>query len=209
MCYPHLARPDAAVLALFGAGWQARSQLEAVCAVRSIQEVRVFSRAPESRERFCAEMRAAVPAALTPVPSPEAALDGADVVITATAARQPVFDGALLRPGMHLNVVGSNSLLKREVDDETLRRADLIAVDSRDALPLEGGDLLAALERGVLFPEAIRELGPIVAGVAAARQTANQITLFKSHGLALEDVAVAAHVYHAARAAGIGQELRV
>jgi ornithine cyclodeaminase/alanine dehydrogenase-like protein (mu-crystallin family) len=203
----HLARPDAAILALFGAGWQARSQLEAVCAVRPIREVRVFSRTPESRERFCTEMRAAVSAALTPVPTPEAALDGADVVVTATAARQPVFDGALLRPGMHLNVVGSNSLLKREVDDETLRRADLIAVDSRDAVPLEGGDLLAALERGVLFPEAVRELGPIVAGVAGARQTADQITLFKSHGLALEDVAVAAHVYQAARAAGLGQEL--
>jgi ornithine cyclodeaminase/alanine dehydrogenase-like protein (mu-crystallin family) len=110
---------------------------------------------------------------------------------------------------MHLNVVGSNSLLKREIDDETLRRADLIVVDSRDAVPLEGGDLLSALERGLLFPEAIRELGPIVAGTAAGRRGDSEITLFKSHGLAIEDVAVAAHVYQAARAAGVGREVEV
>ena len=205
----HLARPDAAVLALFGAGWQARSQLEAVCAVRPIREVRVFSRTPERREQFCAEMGGVVGAALAPVSSPEAALDGADVVVTATTARQPVFDGGLLRSGMHLNVVGSNSLLKREVDDETLRRADRIVVDSREAVPLEGGVLMAALERGLLFPESLRELGPIVSGAAAGRQTDDEITLFKSHGLAIEDVAVAAYVYRAARTAAIGREMAV
>src|SRR5205085_7438981 len=113
--------------------------------------------------------------------SPEAALDGADIVVTATSAREPLFDDALLQPGMHLNVVGSNSLLKREVDDETLRRADLLVVDSRDAVPLESGDLLPALERGILFPESIRELGPIVAG-AAGRRSDSDVTLFKSHG---------------------------
>jgi ornithine cyclodeaminase/alanine dehydrogenase-like protein (mu-crystallin family) len=205
----YLARPDAARLALFGAGWQARSQLEAVCAVRPIQEVRVYSRTPESREHFCAEMGSSVAAELSAVESSEAALDGADIVVTATTAREPVFDGALLQPGVHVNVIGSNSLLKREIDAETLRRADLIVVDSRDAVPLEGGDLLAALEQGLLLPEAVRELGPIVAGIAAGRRSDAEITLFKSHGLAVEDVAVAARVYRAARAAGIGRELPV
>src|SRR5206468_6484709 len=99
------------------------------------------------------------------------------------------------------------SLLKREVDDEALRRADRVVVDSRDAVPLEGGDLLAALERGLLFPEALQELGPIVAELAPGRQTEEEITLFKSHGLAIEDVAVGAYVYRAARAAGVGQKL--
>jgi alanine dehydrogenase len=202
-----LAREGAAVLALFGSGWQARSQLEAVCAVRPIREARVFSRAAERRERFCAEMRERVTATLVPVPSPEAALEGAEIVVMATASREPVFDGRLLQPGVHLNVVGSNSLLKREVDDETLRRADALVVDSRDAVPLEGGDLLAALERGIILPEALRELGPIVAGLQPGRRAAEEITLFKSHGLAIEDVAVGGHVYRAARAAGIGQEL--
>jgi alanine dehydrogenase len=203
----HLARPEAAALALFGSGWQARSQLEAVCAMRPIREARIFSRAPETRERFCAEMGDQVSAALRPVPSPAAALEGADIVVTATGSREPVFDGSLLRPGMHLNVVGSNSLLKREVDTETLRRADRIVVDSRDCVPLEGGDLLAALERGELLPEALQDLGPVVAGLAPGRQSPEQITLFKSHGLAIEDVAVAARVYEAARAAGLGQEI--
>jgi ornithine cyclodeaminase/alanine dehydrogenase-like protein (mu-crystallin family) len=205
----YLARTDAAVLALFGAGWQAQSQLEAVCAVRPIQEARVFSRTPESRERFCAAMAPRVRARLRPVSSPEEALVGADVVVTTTASREPVFDGSLLRPGMHLNVVGSNSLLKREIDDESVRRADRLVVDSRDAVPLEGGDLLRALERGLIFPEALRELGPIVAGAAAGRTDPDQITLFKSHGLAIEDVAVAARIYRAARAAAIGQEIAV
>src|SRR5437868_2106808 len=104
----HLAQADAAALALFGGGWQARSQLEAVCAVRAIREVRVFSRTPERREAFCREMQPLVTASLKPVASPEAALDGADIVVTATSAREPLFDGALLQPGMHLNVVGSN-----------------------------------------------------------------------------------------------------
>jgi ornithine cyclodeaminase/alanine dehydrogenase-like protein (mu-crystallin family) len=202
-----LAREDAQVLALFGSGWQAQSQLEAVCSVRPIREARVFSRTAERRERFCAEMRERLTATLVPVPSPEAALESADIVVTATGSREPVFDGRLVQPGMHLNVIGSNSLLKREVDDETLRRAEALVVDSRDAVPLEGGDLLAALERGIVLPEALRELGPIVAGLQPGRRAAEEITLFKSHGLAIEDVAVGVHVYRAARAAGIGQEL--
>src|SRR5262249_22508344 len=146
---------------------------------------------------------------LVPVASPEAGLDGADVVVTATGSREPGFNGALVRPGMHLNVVGSNSLLKREIDGEELRRADILVVDSRDARPLGGRDLLPALERGILFPEAIRELAPIVAGAAVGRTDDSQITLFKSHGLAIEDVAVAARVYQAARAAGVGREVGV
>jgi ornithine cyclodeaminase/alanine dehydrogenase-like protein (mu-crystallin family) len=205
----YLARAEASVLALFGAGWQARSQLEAVCAVRAIREVRVFSRTEERAEQFCVEMRDLVPAAPAVAPSPAAALDGADIVVTATSSREPVFDGGLLRPGMHLNVVGSNSLLKREVDEETVRRADRVVVDSREAVSLEGGDLLAALERGVLFPEAMQELAPIVAGLAAGRQSEREVTLFKSHGLAIEDVAVGARVYHAAKAAGVGRELEL
>src|SRR5436190_16205647 len=107
----YLARPEAAVLALFGAGWQARSQLEAVCAVRSIREARVYSRSPERREKFCAEMQTAVGATLLPAASPAAALDGADVVVTATTCREPVFDRPVLQPALHVHVVGTKSAL--------------------------------------------------------------------------------------------------
>jgi ornithine cyclodeaminase/alanine dehydrogenase-like protein (mu-crystallin family) len=108
---------------------------------------------------------------------------------------------------MHLNVVGSNSLLKAEVDDATVERADRVVVDARDHVPLEGGDLLGPLERGRLFPEAILELGEVVAGRTPGRTGPEQITLFKSHGLALEDIAVAAHIYRAAREQAVGVDL--
>jgi alanine dehydrogenase len=203
----HLARPEAAVVALYGCGWQAEAQLEAVCAVRLIQEARVHSRSPERREAFARRMSALVGAEVRPVAEPRAAADGADIVITATSSREPVLLGEWLAPGMHLNVVGSNSLLKREIDDSVVERSDLVVVDDRDAVPLEGGDLLGALERGRVFHEALRELGEVVAGRTHGRTDAEQITLFKSHGIALEDMAVGAYVYREARARGMGVDL--
>jgi ornithine cyclodeaminase/alanine dehydrogenase-like protein (mu-crystallin family) len=203
----HLARADAAVVALIGAGWQAESQLEAVCAARPPREVRVFSRDAARRQTFSERMSAALQREIRPVASAREAVEGADVVITATSAHTPVFDGEWLKPGTHVNAMGSNSLLKREIDLTTVRRSDVIVVDARDHVALESGDLLEPLERGIIYPEALRELGEVVAGRCAGRASPEQITLFKSHGLALEDVAVAARVYEAARAAGAGQPL--
>src|SRR5207244_12874956 len=120
-------------------------QHEAVCAGRLIQEARVYSRSAERREAFAERMAGVVGASVRPVAEPRAAADGADVVITATSSREPVLLGEWLEPGMHLNVVGSNSLLKREIDDAVVERADLIVVDARDAGLLEGGDLLGPL----------------------------------------------------------------
>jgi ornithine cyclodeaminase/alanine dehydrogenase-like protein (mu-crystallin family) len=202
-----MARDDAGVVACLGAGWQAESQLEAVCLARPPRETRVFSRDPERRHAFCVRMSAALATEVRPAESARAAVEGADIVITATSGAQPVLEGAWLSPGAHLNVMGSNSLLKREIDLETVRRSDVVVVDARDHVPLESGDLLEALERGVLYPEAIAELGEVVAGRRSGRSLPAQITLFKSHGLALEDVAVGARVYQAARAAGLGQPL--
>jgi ornithine cyclodeaminase/alanine dehydrogenase-like protein (mu-crystallin family) len=203
----YLAREDAGVVACLGAGWQAESQLEAVCLARPPHEARVFSRDPERRRAFCERMGAALGIEVRPVESARAAVEGAQIVITATSAAQPVLEGEWLSPGAHVNAMGSNSLLKREIDLETVRVSDLVVVDARDHIPLESGDLLEALERGVLYPEAIRELGEVVAGRQVGRASPEQITLFKSHGLALEDVAAGARVYEAAKAAGIGQPL--
>jgi ornithine cyclodeaminase/alanine dehydrogenase-like protein (mu-crystallin family) len=204
----YLARPDAVTVALIGTGWQAESQIEAVCAVRPPLEVRVFGRDADRRRAFCERMSAALGRELRPVDTPREAVEGADIVITATSSATPVFEGAWLAPGVHINAMGSNSLLKAEIDVATVRRADLIVVDARDHVPLEGGDLLEPLERGVIVPEALRELAEVVAGHHPGRTFADEITLFKSHGLALEDVAVAARVYAAAKAAGVGQPLR-
>ncbi|MBI3910249.1 MAG: ornithine cyclodeaminase family protein [Armatimonadetes bacterium] len=205
----YLARADAHVHTVFGTGWQARTQVEAVCHARQIEEVRCYSRNPENRSRFAAEMSAILGVRMVAARSPRQAVDGADIVTTITNAREPVFEGDWLTAGTHLNVAGSNSLLKREIDETTVRRAAVIVVDDRHAVPLECGDLLAPLEKGTVYPEALVELGEVVAGHHPGRTSPEQITLFKSHGMALEDVAVAAYVYRAARERGLGVELPV
>jgi ornithine cyclodeaminase/alanine dehydrogenase-like protein (mu-crystallin family) len=200
----YLARDDASVAAVFGSGYQARTQVEALGHARSLQEVRVYSRDPERRKAFADELCARLGLWVLPAESPEAALDGADIVTTVTSSAQPVFNGELVRPGMHLNAAGSNSLLKREIDDAAVAKADLVAVDSLAAVPLEGGDLLSPLQKAILYPEALVELGRIVAGKHTGRTAPEQVTLFKSHGIALEDIALAARVYQKAKERGVG-----
>ena len=203
----YLARPDASVAAVFGAGNQARTQVEAVARVRDLTEIRVYSRSEERRNAFCAEMSGRTGLWIVPAASPEAALAGAHIVTTITTSTRPVFDGSLLEPGMHLNVAGSNSLLKQEVDEATITRADLLAVDCLAAVPLEAGDLLAPLQKGTLYPEALVELGRIVAGRHTGRTTPEQVTLFKSHGAPLEDIALATKAYARAVERGVGAPL--
>lgn len=201
-----LARQDASVAAVFGTGYQARTQVEALGHARSLSEIRVYGRDPERRKAFCDELCARLGLWILPVDSPEKALEGAQIVTTVTGSSQPVFDGSLLPDGVHLNVAGSNSLLKREVDDTTVSRAALIAVDSLAAVPLESGDLLGPLQKGLIYPESLVELGRIAAGKHAGRTSDEQITLFKSHGTALEDIALAARVYQKAQERGMGQQ---
>jgi ornithine cyclodeaminase/alanine dehydrogenase-like protein (mu-crystallin family) len=201
----YLARPESAIAAVFGTGYQARTQVEALAHARSLAEIRVYGRDPERRQEMANELCAQLGLWILPVESPEAALEGADIVTTMTSSPRPVFDGALLRPGMHVNVAGSNSLLKREVDDATVARAGLVTVDSLASVSLEGGDLLGPLQKGLLYPESLVELGQVVAGRHPGRQDAEQITLFKSHGIALEDIALAAAVYQKARERGAGE----
>lgn len=196
----HLARKDAAVAAVFGSGYQARTQIEALAHVRDLSEVRIYSRDPERRKSFAAGLCATMGLWALPVDSPEAALDGAGIVTTITSSSQPVFPGSLVRPGLHLNVAGSNQLLKREIDEATVAAADVVAVDSLAAVALEGGDLMAPLQKGVLYPEKLVELGQIVAGKHPGRESDQQVTLFKSHGIALEDIALAAVAYRKATA---------
>jgi len=202
-----LARPDAGIGAVFGAGHQAETQVEALALARSFQEIRVYSRDAERRARFCCKLEDRLHVPVRPAANPEEALAGAHVVTTVTSSTRPVFDGAQVEAGMHLNVAGSNSLLKREVDDAAVARADLIAVDSLAAVPLESGDLLAPLQKGLIYPESLVELGQIAAGLHPGRQSDAEVTLFKSHGIALEDVALAALVYRRAREQRVGLAL--
>jgi alanine dehydrogenase len=181
-----LARPEAAVLAILGSGVQAHSHLEALRQVRDFREIRVWS--PRHAETFAREHR--VEAAR----SARDAVEGADVVVTVTSAREPVLRGEWLKPGAHINAVGACRPTERELDDEVLRRAKLY-VDSRAAAQVESGDVIAA-------GRIVGELGEVLAGKAPGRESAEEITLFKSLGLAVEDVVTAELVYRKITAGG-------
>ncbi len=200
-----MARGEARTVGLFGTGKQARTQLKAVCCVRRIERVEVYSRDAERREKFAAEMTEFCGTRVVAVHSPQEAVREKDIVICATTSESPLFEGRDLDPGTHLNVVGSNYLAKTEIDVDTVRRADIIVCDSIEACRREAGDFVAALEAGVTDWALMHDLGDVVTGRQTGRAHAEQITLFKSVGLAIEDVAAAVHVYHRARAENIGQ----
>jgi alanine dehydrogenase len=203
----YMARADARNVGIFGTGWQARSQLEALCAVRQIQVIKAFGRDAMRRQRFCVEMTQQLGIPVEPADTPEMVVKGMDVVVTSTSAREPLFDGNWLEAGTHVNAIGSNALIRREVDDATVRRSALIVVDSKEQARLECGDLLGPLERGLIHWEQVRELGDVVAGLIPGRREASEITLFESHGLAIWDLAAGMAVYDAAKAKGIGREI--
>ncbi|MGA2580081.1 MAG: ornithine cyclodeaminase family protein [Bryobacteraceae bacterium] len=196
-----MAREDAATLGIIGSGFQARTQLEAMLAVRSLQEVRVWSRDPVKRAAFAAETKTRA------VETAEEAVRGAQIVVTATNAKEPVLSADWIEPGTHINAMGSNQATRREIPAELVRRADLIAVDSIEQARVESGDLLMALKEEDWSSPRIAELKDVVAAGVPARTTPHQITLFKSVGLAVEDVIAAAYVYERAHAQGIGNQM--
>lgn len=202
----YMAREDAATLGVFGTGRQAETQVLAVCAVRPIRRVRVYGRDPERRRAFCRRLAERVPAVVEAAEHPEAVLE-ADVVCTVTTAREPLFDGRSVRPGTHVNAAGANVWLRREVDDALVERASVIAVDDLQQARAEAGDLLWPAERGRLSWHRVVELGQIVAGRTPGRIAPDDVTLFCSQGIAVEDVAVAAHVVALAREAGMGERI--
>ena len=199
-----LARPDARVVALFGSGVQARRQLEAVCTVRPIERVYLYSLG--GAEQFAAEMAGygPIPADIVIAGSPRAALTEADIVCTATTSRTPVFDGRDLRPGAHVNGIGSFTPEMQEIDAATVRRARVV-VDSRAAALAEAGDLIIPLQAGEIDLDHVStELGEVLAGQKPGRTSAEQITFFKSVGVAVQDAMAAGLVVRHGAALGLG-----
>ncbi|HYM10739.1 MAG TPA: ornithine cyclodeaminase family protein [Bryobacterales bacterium] len=190
-----LARPDAAVVGLIGSGFQAETQLEAVAKVRPIREARVFSRSAERRGRFAARMSASLGFPITAVESGEQAIRNCDIAITATNARDPVLLGEWLEPGMHINAAGSNHARRRELDAAAVGRASRIVADSVEQSKMESGELIAAFAQRPSGWDRVVELADVLAGKAPGRVGKNDITLFKSNGLAIEDIAVGGYVY--------------
>ncbi|MSR60706.1 MAG: ornithine cyclodeaminase family protein [Planctomycetaceae bacterium] len=203
----YMARPDAKVVGLFGAGFQARAQLKAVCTVRKIELVEVYSRDEERCRQFCELMAEWCNTRVVPSRVPDEVAAEKDIVICATSARTPLFEGRVLDEGTHLNVTGSNWLNNAEIDVTTVRRADTIVCDSIAQCQLEAGDFVQALEAGAVEWSNMHELADVVSDRETGRKTAECITLFKSVGLALEDIALAAKLLELARAEGLGKVL--
>jgi ornithine cyclodeaminase/alanine dehydrogenase-like protein (mu-crystallin family) len=199
-----LAREDAGDLAIIGAGVQARTHLAAMSCVRNLRRIRVAARRFESAQRFAEEMRDQTSCSIEPVESNEAAVRGADIIVTVTTTREPVVIREWVSPGAHLNAVGTYSFNAREIDTATMKAASLF-VDRRESALNEAGDYLIAAKEGAIGPGHIRaELSELVAGDHPGRTSPDEITVFKSLGLALEDLAAAAYCFRKAREENLG-----
>lgn len=205
----YMARKDSRVAAIIGTGLQARTQLEAIANVRKLQSARAYGRNPERRQKFCEEMTAKLGFPVTPAATAEEAVRGADIVATATTANHPVVRGAQLSPGVHVNAIGANFAGKRELDDDAIQRARVIVVDSIEQSKQEAGDLVQPFAGDPARWAAVRELPEIVTGRAPGRNGDADITLFKSNGIAVWDVAVAERVLALAAQKGLGQKLNL
>lgn len=204
-----LSRPDAANVGIFGSGKQARTQLLAICQVRPIRSITVYSRDPARRAAFAEQLTRETGVPVHPADLPQQAAVGQDIIITATTAREPVLQGEWIAPGTHLNLIGSNFIVKSEADVEVFRRATLVTVDCKDQAKLEAGDFVKPIEQGVLHWSDIHELGPVLLGHYPGRESPDDVTVFKSLGLGIQDVILAAKVVPLARAQGLGRELPI
>lgn len=202
-----LARPEAEILGVFGSGWQSEGHIEAIAAVRPLRRVKVFSRNAERLAAFCTKMSERLKIEVVPAASPEETVRGSDIVSTITTAATPLFDANWLSPGTHINAAGSNSVIRREVGEDVLRISRPIVVDSVETALKEAGDLLPMLEKGRLNERQLVELGDVIIGRHPGRSTPEEITLFESQGMAIQDISVAVRLEALARERGLGVEL--
>jgi ornithine cyclodeaminase/alanine dehydrogenase-like protein (mu-crystallin family) len=198
-----LARADSCVAMIFGAGAQARTQLEGIAAVRKLDRVLVFSPQMSEAEKFCREMKLKIGLQVTPVDSPRSASE-ADIVCTATTSERPVFRHSDLKPGVHINGIGSYKASMREIPSETIKRSKVV-VDSRVVALTEAGDLVIPMSEGIITSKHIHaEIGELVLGTRVSRITPDEITVFKSVGNAVQDLAVSVYALEIAEKNRIG-----
>jgi ornithine cyclodeaminase len=202
-----LARPDARIAGVFGAGWQAEGHIRAICAALPLERVKVFSRKTDKLKDFCQRLTQLTGVAVEPAESAEAVVRGSDLLGTVTTASAPLFEAEWLEPGVHINAAGSNALIRQELSEAALRRSDLICVDSVPSALAEAGDLLPLLEKGRLQARQLVELGDVLIGRHGGRAGAGQVTVFESQGMAIQDLAVASRLLALAEHAGLGVRL--
>lgn len=205
----YLARRDANVAGIFGAGVQARTQLWAIAEARQLTKAKVFDVDLNRANQFCKEMGEKLGIEVVRSNSAEDTVKGSHIIATATTSKTPIFEGRWLEPGMHVNGIGSHSPDARELDTETIRRCKIV-VDQREAASKEAGDLMMPVAEGVLTWESIHaELGEIITGRKLARTSESEITLFKSVGLALQDISTATMVYQLAKERQVGRSIDI
>jgi ornithine cyclodeaminase/alanine dehydrogenase len=203
----YLARQDASKVGIIGSGKQARTQLLGVNAVRPIEEISVFSQTKEKRDRFAALMTEELGLPVTVAESAQACASDADIVITATKSAKPVLFGDWISEGTHIIAMGANMAQRHELDDEVVLKADIVAVDDRRQAQAEAGEFIDLADSGRLCWSDIAELGSIVQGTGPTRSSSHQITLFKSLGIAVEDVALAHFIFRRAKATSRGKQI--
>ena len=203
----HLARQNSTRLGMFGAGVQARRQLQAIRAVRKIDSVKIYDIYKEMAKKLAAEASAEGDATVSVAENPAEVVQNADIIVTATTSASPLFDGKLLRPGTHINAIGAYTPSMRELDSETVSTSKIV-VDSIEGALAEAGDIIAPLNEGVISRQSIwAELGEIVTGKKQGRTSEQEKTLFKSLGLGIQDAAVAKLVLKKAQVSGVGTQI--
>ncbi len=203
----YMATPGASSLGVIGSGYQAKTQVEAVCAVRPINKIKVFSRNSGNRESFASQMSAKLGIDVIATDSPEECVKDSDVVITMTSSNRPVIEGAWLQDGMHINAAGANNWMRSELDSEAIERADVIVADDIEQARKECGDLLYPIERGILRWDQVNDLSDVVNGRIPGRSSNSDITLFESQGLGIQDIVTGIRVYEIALQQGVGKKI--
>lgn len=203
----YMAKDDASTIGIIGSGSQAKAQVEAICAVRPIKHVKVFTRTAENREPFAAELNDAFDLEAVAVTTAEECITGSDIIITATGSRNPVFEAEWLTPGAHINAIGGTTPGRREIDEATVGRCDVVVVESVAQAKVECGELMMAEERDTFQWSKAVEMKHLVTGVAGKRPRKESITLFDGLGVAMEDMAAAGVVLKKAKERGLGTEL--
>ncbi len=202
-----MARAESSRVAVIGSGFQARAQLEAVCKARDISHASVYSRSEANRSAYAGEMTEYLGVPVTPAESARRAVEGADVVITITSSRAPVLMGEWLEAGMHVTAAGGADPYVSELDAAVVERADIVVVDDREQAKIEAGELMMPASRGLFLWDHAVELHDVVGGDVSGRGRAEDVTLFKSLGMALWDIAAAKSVYDRAAAEGVGRRM--
>jgi alanine dehydrogenase len=205
----YLAREDAETVGIFGTGTQGRTQLMALKEVRKLKEIKAYDIIPENRQKFAKEMTERLGITVVPVNNPNNAVTGSDIIVTSTTSKVPVFNGNWLKDGAHVNAIGSHQPGTRELDEATIKKAKVV-VDQKEACLKEAGELVDLITSGAISPDHIYgELGELVTGKKKGRTSDREITVFKSVGLAIQDIATAKTVFERAQARGIGKTVEV